>query len=247
MGNLEELNLSLLVFRINSTFLDGIQLYDQFLISMPQLKKFTFNIKTMVCICDPEIILQSNEDVQNSFIRRGYEQVASYVHTNPMEIKRKCHIYSLPFDFDHFLELNTSFQGGIFPKVRYLKMFDSYPFEYKLIKLISKQFPFLQILCLCNKHPQQDKKDSATLITFPYLKYLDLKDAHDDYAELFLLEKTTHLPRLSGLAIQYESLTNITKNFTADVKQFNFGTLKSLDLCEAFVRPESFHRYFPSL
>ena len=247
MENLEELNLSLSVLRLDSTYLDGIQLYDHFLIYMRQLNKFTFNIKTAVVSSNARDDLPSNKDVQNSFIGRGYPQVVSHVHTNLEKTIGECHIYSLPFNFDHFLELNNSFQGGIFHTVRYLEMFDSYPFEYKLIKLIPEHFPFLQILCLCNKHPQQDKKDSATLITFPCLKYLDLKDAHDDYAELFLLEKTTHLPRLSGLAIQYESLTNITKNFTADVKQFNFGTLKSLDLCEAFVRPESFHRYFPSL
>ena len=46
MINLEELKLYLLVIRFDSTYIDGIQLYDQFLIYMTQLKKFTFNIKT---------------------------------------------------------------------------------------------------------------------------------------------------------------------------------------------------------
>ena len=226
MKILEELNLSLSVLRINSTYLDGIQLYDHFLIYMRQLNRFTFSIKTVVVSSDARDDFPSNEDVQNSFIRRGYEQVALYVHNNPMEIKRKCHIYSLPFDFNCFIYLDNSFQGGIFHNVRYLKMFDGHPFECKLIKLISEEFPFLQILYLSNERLQKDKKDSATLITFPYLKYLDLKDAHDDYAEQFLLGKNTYLPRLSDLTIQHRSLTTITKNFTAHVKQFNFRTLK---------------------
>ena len=46
MINLEELKLYLSVDRYDSTYIDGIQLYDQFLIYMTQLKKFTFNIKT---------------------------------------------------------------------------------------------------------------------------------------------------------------------------------------------------------
>ncbi len=46
MINLEELQLYISVERYNSTYIDGIQLYDQFLVYMTQLKKFTFNIKT---------------------------------------------------------------------------------------------------------------------------------------------------------------------------------------------------------
>ena len=45
MINLEELNLSLLVLKSNSTYIDGIQLYDQFLTYVTKLKKFTFNIR----------------------------------------------------------------------------------------------------------------------------------------------------------------------------------------------------------
>ncbi len=42
MINLEELELYLSVERFDSTYIDGIQLYDQFLIYMTQLNKFTF-------------------------------------------------------------------------------------------------------------------------------------------------------------------------------------------------------------
>ncbi|CAF3983863.1 unnamed protein product [Rotaria sordida] len=79
MINLEELKLYLDVGRFNSTFIDGIQLYDQFLIHMTQLKKFTFYINTTVFKNknNARVELPSNEDIQHSFIGRGYQQVAS--------------------------------------------------------------------------------------------------------------------------------------------------------------------------
>ncbi|CAF0884063.1 unnamed protein product [Rotaria sordida] len=79
MINLEELKLYLLVGRFNSSYIDGIQLYDQFLIYMTQLKKFTFNIKSMVYNSDVSVELPSNEDIQHSFIGRGYQKVTSYL------------------------------------------------------------------------------------------------------------------------------------------------------------------------
>ncbi len=93
----------------------------------------------------------------------------------------------------------------------------------------------------------EDKQHSSTLITFPYLTFIDLKCAHVDYAELFLVKKNMHLPRLLNLSIEYKSLITITNNFTTDAACFNFGTLESLDLCQSFVRPENFHEYFPLL
>ena len=77
----------------------------------------------------------------------------------------------------------------MFHKVRYLTMSDIIPFEHKFFQLISQDFPFLEILYICNDQPQKDKQHSSTLITFPYLTFLDLEYAHVDYAELFLLKK----------------------------------------------------------
>ncbi|CAF4244667.1 unnamed protein product, partial [Rotaria sordida] len=96
MINLEELKLYLLVGRFNSTYIDGIQLYNQFLIYMTQLKKFTFNIETDVYYTNVKIELPSNEDIQRSFIGRGYQKVASYVNTDLCSRHGECHIYSLP-------------------------------------------------------------------------------------------------------------------------------------------------------
>ncbi|CAF0740721.1 unnamed protein product [Rotaria sp. Silwood1] len=246
MINLEELRLYLSVGRCDSTYIDGIQLYDQFLIYMTQLNKFTFNIKTTVYQTNVSVELPSNEDIQRSFIGRDYQEVVSYIKTTLFGRIGECHIYSLPYEFEYF-NLDNSFQGGMFHKVRQLTMNDTIPFKHKLFKLISQGFPFLKFLYIINNDPLKDKQHSSTLITFPYLTFLDLTLAHLGYAELFLLEKTMHLPRLLNLAMQYESLTTITNNFTTNAIYFNFGKLISLDICPSFVRPENFRQYFPLL
>jgi hypothetical protein len=247
MINLEELQLYLVVRRFDSTFIDGIQLYDQFLIYMTQLNKFTFNITTIVHQWTLRIELPSNEDIQRSFFGRGYQQVASYVRTESSAWNGECRIYSLPYEFDYFVDLNNSFQGGMFHKVRQLEMSDRVSFEYKLFKIISHDLPFLEVLTITNTHQMEEKQHSSTLITFPYLTFLGLEYAHVDYVELFLLRKNTYLPCFLKLIMEYKSLKIITNNFTNDATHFNFGTLKSLDVHQSFVHPENFHQYFPLL
>jgi hypothetical protein len=247
MINLEELKLYISVERYNSTYIDGIQLYDQFLIYMTQLKNFTFNIKTNVDNSNIRVELPSNEDIQHSFIGRFYQQIGSYVHTNSMKTYGECHIYSFPYDFEYFTDLNNFFQGGMFHQVRYLKMHDEHPFQEKLFQLISQDFPFLQFLYIFNHYPQKNKEDLSTPITFPYLIFLDLTEADVDYAELFLLKKKMHLPRLLNLCMEYDSLITITKNFTNDATYFNFGTLKGLDVWPSSVCPKNLRQYFPLL
>ncbi|CAF3033483.1 unnamed protein product [Rotaria sp. Silwood2] len=247
MINLEELQLYLVVVRTDATYIDGIQLYDQFLIYMTQLKKFTFNIKTNVRCRNVRVELPSNQDIQRSFIGRDYQQVASCISTEDNAWDGECRICSLPYDFEYYFDLENSFQGGMFDKVRRLTMADRIPIKYKLFQLISHDFRYLEFLSIPNDYPMKDKQRSSTLIKFLFLTFLDLKGAHMDYAELFLVRKNTNLPRLSNLSVEYKSLTKITNNFTSDAIHFNFGTVKSLDVHQSFVHPENFHHYFPLL
>jgi hypothetical protein len=106
-----------------------------------------------------------------------------------METESKCHIYSFPYEFKHFPNINSSFPGGVFHNVLYLTMFDDRPFEHKLFEIISQTFPFLERLHINNYRSQKDKQPSSTLITFPHLVFLNMKMAHVDYAEQFLLKK----------------------------------------------------------
>ncbi|CAF1457559.1 unnamed protein product [Adineta steineri] len=118
MINLEELILFLSVERVDSTVIDDIELYDQVLVHMSHLNKFVFSIHTDVFFENNEIDVPSNEDIQNSFIGREYGEVGSYVHLDPSTITGfkqskdvvMSHVYSLPYQFESFLHLNSSFQ-----------------------------------------------------------------------------------------------------------------------------------------
>ena len=247
MTNLEELHLFLSVIRSNSTYIDGIQLYDQFLIHMPQLRKFAFNIQTIVFNDDPIIELPSNEDIQRSFIGGISEHVASHINTTSSDFYKECHIYSLPYTFDYFVNLTNAFQGGTFDKVRSLKMNDSNPFEFDFFRLISHNFPALKFLHIANSHPQKNQQHLSTFIAFPHLTLLNLVDAHVHYAKQFLLTKNAYVPRLMNLQIRYKSLAAITNDFTNERTEFNFDTLKRLGTCEISAHPEIFYLYFPFL
>ena len=164
MINLEELKLYLLVKRLDSTYVDGYQLYDQFLIYMTQLKKFTFYIKTKVSLQTVRFELPTNEDIQRSFIGRRYPQVTSYTYTQSVRFDGVCHIYSLPYDLEHFVDLDNSFQGGMFKNVRLVKMIDNIPFEHNFFELISQDFPFLEFLYIANDCPQKDDQHSSDFL-----------------------------------------------------------------------------------
>jgi hypothetical protein len=155
MINLEELKLLLSLKRVDSTYIDGIQLHDEILIYLPKLNKFTFSINTTILNNNVKINLPFNEDIQRSFIGRKYGQVGSYVQTRAIENQGSCHVYSLPYQFDGFLHLNNSFQGGMFYNVRCLVMNDeTRPFEHNFFKLISQNFDFLtELLYTLFLHP----------------------------------------------------------------------------------------------
>ncbi|CAM4780264.1 unnamed protein product [Rotaria magnacalcarata] len=247
MSNLEELTLFLSIERTEPTYIDGIQLHDEVLIFMPQLNKLTFSIHTLVINKYVTIDLPSNDDIQHSFIKRKYQSVGSYADDKFTNSESRCHIYSLPYQFDTFLHLANCFQGGIFDKVRSLAMTDQRPFEHELFDKISRDFPFLQELIVLNSKPQKNKQRTSKLITFFHLVKLDLQNVHIDYVEQFLLETNTCLPRLKKLDIEYEQLAIVTNNFTNGAARYNCSQLRRIVMHEPYIRGENFHSYFPLL
>ncbi|CAF1288616.1 unnamed protein product [Adineta steineri] len=259
MINLEELILFLTVIRTDSSFIDGTELYDQVLVHMSHLNKFIFSINTDVFIENNEMDVPLSEDIQNSFIGKEYGQVRSYVHFEPKkptnqnidfeEAKAvvKSHIYSLPYQFKSFLHLNSSFQGGMFVNVRCLTMTDSFPFEHEFFKIISDSFPLVKNLTISNLEPQKNKQHPSTLISFPHLNLLNFINAHDDYAQQFLVDANTHLPCLLDLCILYESLEIATNNFTNGATRLYCSKLKGLHMDKPFVRRKHFDEHFPLL
>jgi len=247
MINLEELTLYLSIIRSNKNYIDGTQLYEDILIYMPRLNKFTFSIYTNVDKKNIEIAFSSNEDIQRSFSRKEYGPVGSHVEIFTREDEHTCHIYSLPYQFKNFCFLNNSFQGGMFDNVQSLIMTDYRPFEHNFFKVISQSFRLLKQLHIINDAPQKDKQRSIPLIIFSHLIFLNLDDAHADYAEQFLVDKYCHLPCLINLDIGYESLVLVTNNFTNDATRLTCRKLTSVRIMEQFLPPKTFHQYFPLL
>jgi hypothetical protein len=248
MSNLEELTLYLSVVKFHLPYVDGTHLSDEILIHMPRLNKFTFSIDTWCIHMDNNINYASNDKIQRSLIGKNIcQQVGSYTHDNPMEDDGRFHIYSRPYQFHVFPNLNNSFPGGIFQTVVCLGMTDIFPFEHDFFKLISRCFPILRELTVYNLQQQQNKQHTSTSFTFPHLTTLSVKDAHTDYAEQFLFNSKICVPNLLHLRIQYESLAMITNNFTNDTIRLNCAQLRSVSIDEPFVRPENFDLYFPQL
>ncbi|CAF3093244.1 unnamed protein product [Rotaria sp. Silwood2] len=245
MSNLEELTLFLTILRNDSTYIDGNHLYDEILVHMPRLNKFTFSIITEIININIRSDFLLNNDIQFSFTKRGFNQVCSYAGYNSTESIIRYHVYSLPYQFEIFINLNKFFRGGVFNKVPCLIMNDTNPFEHELFKLVSQDFSCLEDLHIVNTCPQKNKQHSSTLVVFPHLLALSLHISHVNYAEQFLFEKNTHLPRLLKLTIDYEVFAMVTDYFTNDAVRHNCANLQSLDTNELFVRPKHFHQCFP--
>ena len=102
---------------------------------------------------------------------------------------------------------------------------------------------------------KQTKKQSDTLdeheqttsiIEYAHLTSLHLRDARVDYAKEFLFDSNAHLPCLNTLCIDYETLTNVTDNFTNDAARLTCATLKKLMLRRVkVINNTNFFNYFP--
>ena len=207
--NLQQLKLYLTVYRPYDDYLDVVQLSDLLLNHLAQLRRFTFNIETTALNTIGDRPLPTNKVIQRSFTGKHYQQLVSVVYNGFNEDNSTCRIYSLPYDFYYFLDLDHSFPGGLFQKVRFLRMKDEHSFEDALFRIISHDMPYLEQLTITNKHPLKNKRCSSTILGFPRLERLDLQYAHDDYVELFLLTTKTSLPRLSILRIRNQSLQRL--------------------------------------
>lgn len=247
MSNLEELSLFLTVKRFNSTFIDGKQLYNDFLVYMTQLQKFSFSIHTKLLNKDVRIKLPSSNDLRNSFFELGYKHIDAFAHVDFVDNKADARIYSLPYQLKTFSYMHNAFQGGQFDQARKLIMYDQRPFEHRLFQIIARDFPFLQILYVSNPEGQKDKDHSCPLITFTHLYQLCLGSAHADYAVEFLSNANISLPRLVGLSVTYEALATVINNCTSNQTRLICNRITCLHIPEPFVRPSNFHLYFPLL
>jgi hypothetical protein len=88
---------------------------------------------------------------------------------------------------------------------------------------IARCFPLLQVLDVlnCESQSQISNNQLYSIVEYSHLILLRLSVAHTDYVEQFLNKTKTHLPRLTKLAVYYDQLRNVTKNFTRDITRLN--------------------------
>ncbi|CAF1558949.1 unnamed protein product [Rotaria sp. Silwood1] len=180
---------------------------------MSQLKKFTFNIYSNICL-DNQIDLPSNENIQNTFRNFKFNQIISCVDYFLETVEDQCLIYSYPYTLKEYNNIINNFSGGLFECVREISLFDERPFEYDFFLRIAQSFPLIEELTLNNQKPRENKQctkskdveQDFSIIKYPHLIYLNLYKAHEDYIELFLDHTKTYLPNNMDLATDYELL-----------------------------------------
>jgi hypothetical protein len=232
--------------RNRDTFIDGTQLNDDILIYMPRLYSFTFYVGTVNTL-DGFPRYLSDEDVQRTFINIGYQQVACIVNYF-RTFKAICHTFSLPFIFTRLEKIANRFPNIIFNHVTYLKAYDIIPFQHEFFHRIVHAFPSLKDFCIMNYMPQpQNDNQVYSVIEYSQLTSIDIKCAHTDYLEQFLLENKAYLPCLIELKVNYEQLRNVTQNFTRETTQRNCAKVKRLIMEDTLEFPNELNSYFSSL
>lgn len=107
MISLEKLILNFTVTN-RSTFIDGNHFQNEILLHMPRLQSFAFDIVTYINF-GQEVNIQSNDDIQNTFLNKRYGQVTCCLEYFA-NTKANCHIYSLPFTMDGIHRIIVSMQ-----------------------------------------------------------------------------------------------------------------------------------------
>ncbi|CAF4286414.1 unnamed protein product [Rotaria sordida] len=113
MSNLEKFHLYFVAYG-RETFFDGNELNMNIIDYMPLLSKFTFNIRDFK---DQQIIYCAN-----------------YF---PMPQYGECHLYSYPYQLQHYDRITNNFPGGIFTSVCKVSLWDKYPFEHEFFLRIT--------------------------------------------------------------------------------------------------------------
>ncbi|CAF4481158.1 unnamed protein product, partial [Rotaria sp. Silwood2] len=228
MSNLEKLGLDLMVSVIE-TFIDGKNLKNNILNHMSQLKEFSFDIRSDMLI-NNEMNSPSKEDIQQTFNDFQYIKIISCVDYFQEPYKYGlCHIYSYPFLMKRYEYITNNFPGGLYPYVRFVSLYDEYPFEHEFFIRIAESFPFMEKLSIDNRYAQNQKesyklmndKSNLSIVKYYSLIELQIDRVHDDYFEEFLSNTKTYFQNNIRLVSHYEALQRVTHNFTRDDTRIN--------------------------
>ncbi|CAF4545171.1 unnamed protein product [Rotaria sp. Silwood2] len=241
MTNLEELHL----YFVNTygSIIDGNNLENNIINHMTKLKKFTFNIRSVIYL-DNQFNLPSNEDIKKTFKNFDNNQTTSYVDYFKKLNLFYCQIYSNPYRWTFYNNITNNFPGGLFKCVREISLHDEHPFEHDFFLRISKSFPFIKKLSLHNYEPQKNNYLQWPIIKYHHLIEIDLAKAHDDYVEQFLNNTKMCLLNNVHLRVRFDSLVKTTNNFTRDVTRINCTKI-NLKIRSFTVELSRLKEYFP--
>jgi hypothetical protein len=231
-----------------SPFIDGTHLHNEILIYMPQLHAFNFYISTEVYI-KSSIHRMSNNDIEQTFTNIRYGETTCIIDYFGA-CGTTCHVYSLPFTFTRLGNITTHFPFIVFDTVTHLCAYNLIPFNHEFFMRINQAFPLLKCFSIKNDRIQDkncDDNPSYSVIEFSHLISLDVIRANVNYLEQFLLETTTHLPRLTHLKVKYDDLKTVTMNFTRNATRRNCSKVNRLIVKESRIFPKDIYQYFPSL
>ncbi|CAF3400043.1 unnamed protein product [Rotaria sp. Silwood2] len=229
MLNLEEL--SLCFVNHNTPIIDGNDLKMNIMNYMTKLKKFKFNIHSVIQI-NNQINLPSNEHIQHTFKNfANKNQIISSIDCFPKANEFHCHIYSYPYIWTDYDNITNSFRGGLFKSVLKLSLVDERPFEHEFFLRIAKSFPCVEELHVDNREPQKNDNQQWSIIEYSYLMQLDLLKTHENYVEQFLNNTKLSLLHNICFRVDYNTLQRVTDNFTSDTTRMNCSKIKYLFLC----------------
>jgi hypothetical protein len=227
MPNLEELGLYF--SSENASIIDGYNLEKNVLNYITKLKKFKFNISSVIPF-NNQVNLPSDDEIQNTFQNFKTSKITSCVDCFPKLNKFHCLIYSEPYPSEYYHNITNNFRGGLFNNVTEISLFDERPFEHEFFLQIAKSFPFIDGLHIHNWRSQKNDNQQCSIIEFPYLRNLDLTNTHENYLEQFLNNTKTNLLNDIQLHVSYNCLQRVTNNFTSDTTRMNCGKIKYLIL-----------------
>ncbi|CAF1375581.1 unnamed protein product [Rotaria sordida] len=227
MSNLEELGLYFDSF--NAEIIDGYNLEENILNYMTKLKKFQFNIRSIIPF-NNQVNLPSNNAIQNTFKNFKNSKIISCIDCLPKENQFHCHIYSYPYELIYYNYITNNFRGGLFKHVYKISLVDELPFEHEFFLQITKSFPFVSELRIHNQEPQKNNKQQYSIIEYPHLTKLAIVQSHENYLEQFLNNSKMYLSNNIYLFVDYNSLQRVTDNFTSDTTRMNCTKIKCLNI-----------------
>jgi hypothetical protein len=241
MSNLEKLSLDFV--NRNTPIIDGNDLEENILNYMTKLKKFKFNIRSVIPF-NNQVNLPSNENIQNT-LKNFKNRIISSTDYFPKADEFHCHIYSYPYTSVRYDHITNNFRGGLFTCVRRISLFDERPFEHDFFHRLAQSFTFLIELALHNREPQNNDNQQWSIIEYPCLNELYLVQTHENYVKQFLSNDKMCLLNNISLHVDYNTLQRVTDNFTSDVTRMNSSKIECLVLYNESELCPGLKDYFP--